>query len=129
MTSKEALNRLMILARPCAYEVREHKNSYCDMLENVIEQDLDRLEELENENFELRQKLNTEEECSVFYEKVISKYRNFIYLLKDFFFVDLIERENDYKLGFAPRFPLENNSRFMKLNKKLGDFFKEVLER
>lgn len=49
MTSKEALGRLLMLARPCAYEVREHRNSYCDMLENVIKQDLDRLEQLEKE--------------------------------------------------------------------------------
>lgn len=47
MTSKEALERLLLLARPCAYEVREHRNSYCDMLEKVVQQDLDRLEQLE----------------------------------------------------------------------------------
>lgn len=47
MTSKEALERLLIIARPCAYEVREHRNSYCTMLENVIQQDLDRLGQLE----------------------------------------------------------------------------------
>lgn len=82
MTSKEALNRLMILARPCDYEVREHRNSYCDRLENVIEQDLDRLEELENENFELRQKLNTEEECVVMLQKAIDKYKKVIKILK-----------------------------------------------
>ena len=45
MTSKEALERILMLARPCDYEVREHRNNYCDMLENVIKKDLDRLEE------------------------------------------------------------------------------------
>lgn len=53
MNSKEALERMLMLARPCAYEVREHRNSYCDMLENAIKQDLDRLEQLEKENKEL----------------------------------------------------------------------------
>ena len=48
MTSKEALERILMLARPCDYEVREHRNNYCDMLENVIKKDLDRLEQLEN---------------------------------------------------------------------------------
>ena len=47
MTSREALERILMLARPCDYEVREHRNNYCDMLENVINQDLDRLEKLE----------------------------------------------------------------------------------
>lgn len=53
MNSKEALERILMLARPCAYEVREHRNNYCDMLENAIKQDLDRLEQLEKENQEL----------------------------------------------------------------------------
>ena len=48
MSSKEALERILMLARPCDYEVREHRNNYCDMLENVIEKDLVRLEQLEN---------------------------------------------------------------------------------
>lgn len=58
MTSKEALERLLMLARPCAYEVREHRNSYCDMLENTIKQDLERLEVLEKKNQELYEKVN-----------------------------------------------------------------------
>ena len=45
MSSKEALERILMLARPCDYEVREHRNNYCDMLENVIKKDLDRLED------------------------------------------------------------------------------------
>lgn len=45
VSSKEALERILALARPCDYEVREHRNIYCDMLETVIKQDLDRLEE------------------------------------------------------------------------------------
>lgn len=47
MTPKEALDRLLMLARPCYYEVREHRKIYCDMLENTINQALDRLEQLE----------------------------------------------------------------------------------
>ena len=47
MKSKEALERLLFLARACDYEVREHRNSYCDILEKVIEKDLDRLDKLE----------------------------------------------------------------------------------
>lgn len=47
MTSKEALERLLVLARACDYEVREHRNSYCDMLEKAIQKDLERLEKLE----------------------------------------------------------------------------------
>lgn len=45
MSNKEALERILMLARPCDYEVREHRNNYCDMLENVIKKDLDLLEE------------------------------------------------------------------------------------
>ena len=47
MKSKEALERLLFLARACDYEVREHRHSYCDILEKVIEKDLDRLDKLE----------------------------------------------------------------------------------
>ena len=45
MSSKEALERILMLARPCDYEVREHRNNYCDMLENVIKKDLNQLKE------------------------------------------------------------------------------------
>ena len=55
MRSKEALERLLMLARPCDYEVREHRNNYCDVLENVIKKDLDQLEEYRK----------TEEEISI----------------------------------------------------------------
>ena len=54
MTSKEALERILMLARPCDYEVREHRNNYCDMLEDVIKKDLDRLEEYRKIEDELR---------------------------------------------------------------------------
>ena len=48
----------------------------------AIKIDLDRLEKLENESFELRQKLNTEEECVVMLEKAIDKYKKVIKILK-----------------------------------------------
>lgn len=38
--------------------------------------------ELQEENFELRQKLNTEEECVVMLEKAIDKYKKVIKILK-----------------------------------------------
>ena len=125
MTSKEALKRLLLLARPCAYEVREHRNSYCDMLEKVVQQDLNRLEQLEKENFELRQKLNTEEECCVMLEKTVKNLRKVINILQTNFFIDLIEREKDYKLGFAPKNEIKEQPRFCELDKETGDFLKD----
>lgn len=95
MTSKEALNRLMILARPCAYEVREHRNSYCDRLENVIEQDLDRLETLElnldsekyhlfNENQSLKNRVEDLEICFKVRVKENEKLKKALEILKEY---------------------------------------------
>lgn len=90
-----------------------------------IKQDLDRLEELEKENFELRQKLNTEEECYVMLEKTVKNLRKVINILQTNFFIDLIEREKDYKLGFAPKNEIKEQPRFCELDKETGDFLKE----
>lgn len=67
----------------------------------IIKKDLDRLEKL---------------------EKVIE-------ILKELFFIDLIERENDYKLGFEPKEPIINQPRFavVNLNKEICEQLKEVL--
>ena len=70
MNSKEALERILMLARPCDYEVREHRNNYCDMLENVIKKDLDRLEEYRK----------TEEEIGVDFITLIKMLKDDIYI-------------------------------------------------
>ena len=70
MTSKEALERILMLARPCDYEVREHRNNYCDMLENVIKKDLDQLEEHRK----------TEEEIDIDFITLIKMLKDDVYI-------------------------------------------------
>lgn len=67
MTSKEALKCIIyrLTAQEDDLELRETAKVEIE----TIKKDLDRLEKLENENFELRQKLNTEEECYVILQK------------------------------------------------------------
>ena len=56
------------------------------------------------------------------------KLKKAIEILLDNFFIDLIERENDYKLGFSPKQPIENQPRFCVINKILGDLLYELLK-
>ena len=70
MSSKEALERILMLARPCDYEVREHRNNYCDMLENVIKKDLDQLEEYRK----------TEKEISVDFITLVKILKDDVYI-------------------------------------------------
>ena len=90
-----------------------------------IKQDLDILEELEKEDFKLRIKLNAKEESYIMLKKDIKDLKKVIEILQTNFFIDLIEREKDYKLGFAPKDPIKEQPRFCKLNTKTGHFLKE----
>ena len=105
MTSKEALEKLKSM--PTCSECELYGSCFgkplCNELYNTIKQDLDRLEKL---------------------EKAIE-------ILKELFFIDLIERENDYKLGFEPKEPIINQPRFsvVNLNKEIYNLLKEVLEK
>jgi chromosome segregation ATPase len=52
--------------------------AYSEMLEEKIEDLENKIINLEQENFELRQKLNTEEECCVMLEKKVKKQAEII---------------------------------------------------
>lgn len=120
MTSKEALERLLMLARPCAYEVREHRNSYCDMLENAITQDLERLEQLEKDNKELRKAVKSWNDSipKLIHENL--KLKKAIEILKDHFklyynrYTDVYELKADLPLSKI-------------ITKKTYEILKEVL--
>lgn len=72
MTSKEALNFIIKTFNKLANKPQDIGLffKFCEAHEKV-KQDLDRLEQLEKENQELREKLNTEEECCVMIEKKV----------------------------------------------------------
>lgn len=83
MNSKEALERILMLARPCAYEVREHRNNYCDMLENAIKQDLEQLKELRKNHAKLLVQVAHLEEENEKLEKENEELKEAIKILKD----------------------------------------------
>lgn len=126
MTSKEALNFIIKTFNKLAQKPQDIGLffNFCEA-HGKVKQDLDKLEQLEKENFELRQKLNTEEECCVMLEKTVKNLRKVINILQTNFFIDLIEREKDYKLGFAPKNEIKEQPRFCELDKETGDFLKE----
>ena len=92
--------------------------------------------EQEQENFDLRQKLNAEEECCAMLEKKVKKLKNLIKILEEKFLIDIIERENDYKVGFEPKIPIVENTsfvgiglktRFTQINNEEAKLLKEFL--
>lgn len=85
---------------------------------------------LEEENFNLRLKLNAEEECAVMLKKRIEELKSTIDILKDKFFIDIIERENDYKIGFLPKTPIKNGieTRFAQLDNDKANTIIKALE-
>lgn len=51
-------------------------------------------------------------------------------VVKEKFFIDIIERESDYKIGFEPKTPIINGTvtRFAHLDNDKGTTFKKALE-
>ena len=58
----------------------------------------------------------------------LEKLEKVIEILKTKFFIDLIERQEDGKLGFVPINPIENQPIFAKITKEEFDLLKEVLD-
>ena len=58
----------------------------------------------------------------------LEKLEKIIDILKDKFFIDLIERQEDGKLGFVPINPIENQPRFAEITKEEYELLKEVLD-
>ena len=84
----------------------------------IIQELVDEHEQLEQENFDLRNKLNTEEECCAMLKSRVKKLNNLIKILEEKFFIDIIERKNDYKLGFDPKTPIVENTSFVGIGLK-----------
>lgn len=100
MTGKEAIDKLV------HYLVPFHATSTKENAK-MINDCLNAFKELEEEN---------------------TKYKRAFEILKDKFFIDLIERQDDGKLGFEPINPLENQPRFAQLTKEQYELLKEVFE-
>ena len=51
-------------------------------------------------------------------------------VVKEKFFIDIIERDNDYKIGFEPKTPIINGkvTRFAQLDNYKGTIIKKALE-
>lgn len=130
--------------------LNEEKINHLQQIKTELEA-WEKLEQLEQENFDLRQALNTENENCVMLEKLIKELnselevekwssigiweenktlKKVIEILKDKFFIDIIEREFDYKIGFQPKTPIKNGieTRFAQLNNDEANTLKEALE-
>ena len=57
------------------------------------------------------------------------KLIKFIETLKFYFFIDIIQRETDYKLGFEPVVPIDDQPRFSIITSKDGELVEEILNR
>lgn len=61
-------------------------------------------------------------------ENKLSKYERAFEILKDNFFIDLIERQDDWKLGFEPVNPIEGQPRFSQLPKEEAELLEELMK-
>ena len=59
--------------------------------------------------------------------KELTKYKRAFEILKDNFFIDLIERQDDWKLGFEPINPIEEQPRFSRLPKEEAELLEELM--
>lgn len=57
------------------------------------------------------------------------KLMKFIETLKFYFFIDIIQRETDYKLGFEPVVPIDDQPRFSIITSSDGELVEEILNR
>ena len=60
-------------------------------------------------------------------EEKLTKYKRAFEILKDNFFIDLIERQDDWKLGFEPVNPIEGQPRFSQLPKEEAELLEELM--
>ena len=60
-------------------------------------------------------------------ERELLKYKKAFEILKDNFFIDLIERQDDWKLGFEPVNPIEGQPRFSQLPKEEAELLEELM--
>ena len=60
--------------------------------------------------------------------KKLTKYKRAFEILKDNFFIDLIERQDDWKLGFEPINPIEGQPRFSQLPNEEAELLEELMK-
>lgn len=57
----------------------------------------------------------------------LDEYKRAFEILKDNFFIDLIERQDDWKLGFEPINPIEGQPRFSQLPNEEAELLEELM--
>lgn len=91
------------------------------------------IEKLKNENQILNQNVKDTYDSSqdIIFElqEEIGKLKKFVEILKYYFFIDIIQRETDYKLGFEPVVPIDDQPRFSIITSSDGELVEKILNR
>ena len=124
MTDKELLDTIYIKLESYATNLN---NTYNDLVQNDLDEELEwSANEIMNEKivvYDLMYKIPKLEEKI----ELLTKYKRAFEILKDNFFIDLIERQDDWKLGFEPINPIEEQPRFSRLPKEEAELLEELM--
>lgn len=120
MNSKEAFKRIL----------EDVKNYYSNEYIQLVEQDLDRLENLEKENKELRKSIKSWDETAGNLLKENIKLKNVIDILVDELDIKLVTSIFADELGdYYLEFKIDTNKRILrKITKEKYELLKEVFE-
>lgn len=124
MTGKELLDTIYIKLESYATNLND---TYNDLVQNDLDEELEwSANEIMNEKivvYDLMYKIPKLEEKI----ELLTKYKRAFEILKDNFFIDLIERQDDWKLGFEPVNPIEGQPRFSQLPKEEAELLEELM--
>ena len=125
MTDKKLLDTIYIKLESYATNLND---TYNDLVQNDLDEELEwSANEIMNEKivvYDLMYKIPKLEEKI----ELLTKYKKAFEILKDNFFIDLIERQDDWKLGFEPINPIEEQPRFSRLSKEEAELLEELMK-
>ena len=125
MTDKELLDTIYIKLESYATNLND---TYNDLVQNDLDEELEwSANEIMNEKivvYDLMYKIPKLEEKI----ELLTKYKKAFEILKDNFFIDLIERQDDWKLGFEPINPIEEQPRFSRLPKEEAELLEDLMK-
>ena len=134
MTSKECLERLLKIAyvepgptkeKFITYAREIEHNKKCSDLYNIISQDLERLEKLEKENQELKERYKHRAEISNELNEALNQYEKALEILNDKFKFELgvsvVKEKYYYSLEFL------YNNQYFTITQEEYELLKEVL--
>lgn len=82
--------------------------------------------------YELQEEIKNYQEMAKLYAKESNereKLKKIIEIIKYYFFIDIIQSESDYRLGFEPIIPTNEQPRFSSITNEEGELIEEILDR